>query len=430
MEPLPIPAIGRPAGLRPIRTELDNGVVILAKRTRKTPAVTLNLTLRAGAASDPPEATGAVHLLARVIDRGTERRSAHDIATELDNRGISLTVTAGRHIFTLSCTCLADDFETVLSLLGEIIRWPSLPPLELTTRKAEVVTLIKQDDDNPAVRAVEELMALLYGDGHPYGRKMKGSVESVTEITRDQLAGLHATLFGPASLMAVVVGDVDMAHASAAVAGVFGDWKRQAPAAVVLPHATPAADRRRVVIPMMNKAQADLAYGFTGVARADPSYYALWLMNNALGQYAMGGRLGDSIRERQGMAYYVSSALEAGLVEGPLLIRAGVSAANVDRAIDSIDEELRLVRRDGLSAREVAESRQYLIGSMPRALETNAGIANFLQTSEAFQLGLDFDERLPGILEAITLDQVNDGAARLLDPDRATIVIAGPYPPA
>jgi zinc protease len=150
-------------------------------------------------------------------------------------------------------------------------------------------------------------------------------------------------------------------------------------------------------------------------------------LNNALGQYAMGGRLGDSIRERQGMAYYVSSSFDANVIEGPLLIRAGVSPANVDRAIASIDAELIRLWTEGITENELTESRQYLIGSMPRALETNAGIANFLQTSEFFDLGLDYDIRLPFLLSAVTLDEVNAAARRLLDPDRASIVIAGPY---
>ena len=123
-------------------------------------------------------------------------------------------------------------------------------------------------------------------------------------------------------------------------------------------------------------------------------------MNNALGQYAIGGRLGDSIRERQGMAYYVFSSLDATVVEGPLLIRAGVSPANVDRAVASIDEELVRLTRDGLTEKELTESRQYLIGSMPRTLETNAGIATFLQTVEFFGLGLDYDVRVPDLLGA------------------------------
>lgn len=184
-----------------------------------------------------------------------------------------------------------------------------------------------------------------------------------------------------------------------------------------------------VVVPMMNKAQAEIAYGFTTIARADAEHDALWLMNNVLGEYALGGRLGDSIRERQGMAYHVSSSFEPSVVAGPLVIRAGVSAANVDRAIRSVDEEVAAVAQGGITAKELAESRQYLIGSMPRALETNDGIAQFLQTVQFFGLGLDFDVRLPGLLAAVTLDEVHAVARRYLNPDRASIVVAGPYTP-
>ena len=96
------------------------------------------------------------------------------IAEELDSRGITLTVTVTRHLFSLVCTCLAEDFEPVLALLGDIVMSPSLPEAELATRKGEVITAIRQDDDNPAVRASEALMALLYPDGHPYGRPDEG----------------------------------------------------------------------------------------------------------------------------------------------------------------------------------------------------------------------------------------------------------------
>jgi zinc protease len=178
---------------------------------------------------------------------------------------------------------------------------------------------------------------------------------------------------------------------------------------------------------MMNKSQADIAYGFTTITRTDPCYYAHWLMNVAFGQYAIGGRLGDSIRERQGMAYYVSSALDANVAPGPLSIRAGVSPANVDRAVASIDEEIARLIREGLTPKELDESRRYLIGSIPRSLETNAAIANFLQVEQFFGLGLDYDVRLPALLTAVTMEDVNAAARRSLDPDRATVVIAGPY---
>ena len=190
----------------------------------------------------------------------------------------------------------------------------------------------------------------------------------------------------------------------------------------------PRAERRVRVIPMMNKAQTDIAYGFTSVRRSDPGYYAYWLMNNILGQYAIGGRLGDSIRERQGMAYYVFSALDANVIPGPLTIRAGVSPANVERAVASIDEELATLARGGSDATpRCTESKQYLIGSMPRTLETNLGIATFLQTEEFFGLGLDYDLRVPELLQAVTRDDVHEAARRTLVPSNATVVIAGPY---
>jgi zinc protease len=108
------------------------------------------------------------------------------------------------------------------------------------------------------------------------------------------------------------------------------------------------------------------------------------------------------------------------------VIRAGVSPVNVDRALASIDEEVARLITDGLTQEELDASRRYLIGSIPRALETNAAIASFLLTEEFFGLGLDYDTRLPALLDAVTLDEVN-AAARTLDPDRATVVIAGPY---
>jgi zinc protease len=419
--------VTQPRGLNPARTVLENGAVVLVKPTATTPAVAISLAMRAGSASDPDGAPGTTWLLSRLIDRGTATRPGAVIAEELDSRGISVTVTLTRHSFTLVCTCLSEDFEPVLSLLGDMLMAPSLPEEEIATRKGEVITAIRQDDDNPAVRATETLMARLYPGGHPYGRRTKGSIEIVEALTRVDLARQHAARFAPSELTVVLVGDVDPTRAKDAAARVFGLWRTPAPPRLSLPPVVPATRRERVVIPMMNKAQADIAYGFTTIARRDADYYAFWLMNNVFGQYAIGGRLGDSIRERQGMAYYVLSSLDANVAEGPLTIRAGVGPGNVDRAISSIDEEITALVRDGMTQKELDDSRRYLIGSIPRALETNAAIANFLQTEEFFGLGLDYDVRLPDLLTAVTLDQANAAARRAMDPERATVVIAGPY---
>ncbi len=418
---------GRPTGLKPSRLVLDNGVVVLAKESRKTPAVTLQLTMKAGSVNDPADALGAAYLLGKTMDRGTSQRSATEIAEGLEDRGASLSISVTRHLVTLSCTCLTEDFDRVLALLAEIVATPTFPESELAIQKGEVVTQIRQDADSPAVRAAEGLMALLYGAAHPYGRPSKGTVDSIEALPREVVDTLHRAHFSPGSLMVAIVGDVGAEQAMASAAAALGQWAKPLPAAVELPPVVAASSRRQVVLPMMNKSQADIAYGFTTMTRRDPDYYAFWLMNVVLGNYAMGGRLGENIRERQGMAYYASSTFDPNMLEGPFVVRAGVSGANVERTVRAIDDELRQLSAHGITDQELMESRQYMIGSMPRALETNAGIAQFLITCELFALGIDYDTRLFDLLEAVTREHVRELAVRYLDPDRATVVIAGPY---
>jgi zinc protease len=419
-------AVTQHRGLAPTRAVLDNGVVVLAKETAMTPAVTISLAIAAGSSADPDGAAGATFLLSRLLDRGTVRRSADALALELDNRGISLTIRVSRHVLTVACTCLADDFDPMLDVVADMITAPVFPPAEVAARQREIVTAIGQDLDNPYARAAEELLAQLY-PGHPYGRPTKGTVPSVEALSSERLAGIHRDRFAPDALSVAVVGDVAASRAADAVARAFGGWRASRVPLPPVPPPVPARERRRIVIPMMNKSQADVAYGFVAIARNDPAYHACWLANHAFGQYSIGGRLGDSIRERQGMAYYVSSQLDPDVQPGPLLIRAGVSPANVDRAVASIDEEITRLRTEGLTQKELDDSRRFLIGALPRALETNPRIAHFLQDAEFYGHGLDYDVRLPDLLGAVTLDEANDAARAMVDAERATVVIAGPY---
>ena len=412
--------------LDPLRRTLPSGIVVLAKETNTAPAVTILVGLRAGAYYDPEDAEGTAALAARVLDRGTEIRTAADIADELDGRGASLSVIAGRHQLTVSATCLAEDFESIFALVAEVIRRPKFDDLEVETRRAELLTAILQDEDDPGAVAVDVLMGRLYPT-HPYGRRPRGTATTVQRITRSDLVAFHRKWFTPEGTTVVVVGDVAPTAVIQATERWFSSWHVKRHEEPLLANVAPTVTRDLFVVPMMNKAQADVAYAVIGLRRADPAYYDAWVMNNALGQYALGGRLGDSIRERQGMAYYVYSSLDATLAAGPLMIRAGVSGENVERTLASIDHELTLILEGGLTAKEYDESKRYLIGSIPRQLETNAGIAGFLLSAEFHGLGPDYDRDLPDFLDAVTLEGVNDVARRLLDPAKATVVVAGPW---
>ena len=413
-------------GLLPVRHVLSNGAVVILQETAFSPAVTINAVFRAGTLYEPHDLPGLAWLCARVIDRGTATRSADDIAEMLDDRGVTLRISTNRHVITMACTCLTEDFPEILSLISDVARSPVFPQDELDKRRTETITAIRQDQDNPAVRATEMLQELLYGPEHPYGRPAKGTLTAVERTSREHLLEFHARRFAPSVLSLVVVGDVDAPGALDRIGRAFGTWEGPRPDDRAVPAVPAASARRRADIAMPGKSQTDIAYGFTTIDRLHPDYYSYWVMNNILGQFGLGGRLAENIRERQGMAYYAFSAFDPSLGPGPLLIRAGVDPRNVERAIAAIDDEVRALGSKGPTERELLETRQFLIGSIPRMLETNQSIATFLQTSEFFGLGLDYDRRLPQLLESVTLDDVRRAAGTVLHPDRAAVAVAGP----
>jgi zinc protease len=413
-------------GLSPVRAELANGGVVLVQETVITPAVTISASFRAGSMFDPVDLPGLAYLTGRVIDRGTRRRTASMMADDLDERGVSLRVSSNRQALTVSCTCLAEDFDDLLAIVADVVRDPTFPPAEIEKRRSEALTILRQNEDNPGARAVDAVLELLYGWQHPYGRPPKGTVTGVESVSRADLVAFHAALVRPAAMSLAIVGDVRPEHALERAVQEFEGWTAEPPAPATIAAPPSAPGRRTRVIAMPGKTQTDIAYGFTTIRRLDPRYYAYWMMNNVLGQFGLGGRLADNIRERQGMAYYAFSTLDPTAGEAPLLVRAGVDPGNVDRAVAAIDHEVAALAAHGPTATELAETRGYLVGSIPRLLETNQSIAAFLQTSEEYGLGLDYDQRLPSLLDSVTLDEIHAAAAEVLDPARAAIAVAGP----
>src|SRR5687768_7896030 len=239
-----------------MRVTLENGVTIIAKSNHTTPAVSTLVGVCNGAYSDPPERDGTAALCARVLDRGTVTRSADAIADDLDGRGASLSVAAGRHQIALAATCLSDDFPAVLALAADVARSPRFADGEIETRRDNLITSIRQEEDNPASMAADAFAKALYGT-HPYARKVRGTVAGLELIRRQDLVRFHQKGFDPSAITVIVVGDVEEQAAIAAVSKLFGEW---APAtkktpeasgrpAVVVPDAVAPATRNLVAVP-------------------------------------------------------------------------------------------------------------------------------------------------------------------------------------
>jgi zinc protease len=412
-------------GLSPVRVTLGNGAVLLAQHNPTTPTVALNATFFTGSVYEPGPLAGLAYIAALAIDRGTVRRPGNQLGERFDDLGVSVRAWTTPHTFTVSCVCLTGDFDEVLGLLTEVIREPLFPDDEIEKRRIEAITSVKQDDDNPAARATQTALELLYGTEHPNGRPIKGTLQTLQRIARQDVLDYQREALTPAALSFVIAGDVDPQQGIDQAARLLAEWRspglRQVPVC-----ATEAHPRTVRFVAMPGKSQSDIVYAFNTVRRVDPRYYGYLVMNHVLGQFGLGGRLADNIRERQGMAYYAYSTLESSVSEGPLLIRVGVDPLNVERALEAIDKEVRSLALEGPTRREFEDSRHALVGSIPRILETNDGIAEFLQTAEQFDLGLDHDRRFRDLLAEVTIDDVAGAAREVLQADYAAVAVAGP----
>ncbi len=174
------------------------------------------------------------------------------------------------------------------------------------------------------------------------------------------------------------------------------------------------------------KFQSDIIMGWRAMRRTEPDYEAARLANTILGVFGMMGRLGESVRETQGLAYYAYSSLAGGKETGSWIASAGVAPENVDRAVASILAEVERIRQEPVPEDELEDSKRYLIGSLPLQLETNEGVASLLLDLEWHGLGLDYLERYTSNIESLTPAEVQEVAARHLVPDAYVRAVAGP----
>jgi zinc protease len=183
---------------------------------------------------------------------------------------------------------------------------------------------------------------------------------------------------------------------------------------------------RRAFVPIRGKTQADIWMGNPGPRRSDPTFMDAAVCNTVLGVFGMMGRLGDTVRNEQGLAYYAYSRVRGGIGPGPWSVVAGVDPANVDQAVDSIRAEIQRMRQEPVPPEELADSQAFLIGSLPLRLETNEGVARAIRDIERYDLGLDYIQQYAGMIQAATPGTIQAAAQQWLDPDAFNLAIAGP----
>ena len=409
-----------------VRSELPNGLTVLAYENFDSPSVVIGGYLWAGSISEPAEQAGLSSLTAGMLLRGTRNRSFGQINDALESVGAQLGYRSNVHSVGVGGKALAEDLDLLLEILSDSLQRPTFPTAELEKLRGQVLTAIQRRADDTGSMAWLTFDALLYPD-HPYGRSVMGYEETVPGISEANLSDYFRAHYSPEGMTLAVVGAVQADTVVEKVRGALGGWRAaSASPNRSIPRNVRLDETRRATATVEGKSQSDIVLGWPALTRSDPDYMKAHLANVILGVFGMMGRLGENIRERQGLAYYAYSRLQAGLGAGPWTAVAGVDPANVERAVEGMLHEARRLREEPVPQDELADSQSYLTGLMPLRLETNEGVVGTLLDIERHELGLDYLLRYTDLVNSVSVDDIQEMAQKYLDPDIYALAIAGP----
>ncbi|MBI4517624.1 MAG: insulinase family protein [Deltaproteobacteria bacterium] len=401
---------------------LGNGVTLIVSEQRSVPAVMVQVTLDAGARRDPAGKEGVAHLAAELLTEGTARRSASEISDAIDFLGASLESAADADMVTVSLAVLRKDLDAGLDLLADVLLHPAFAEAELTRRREAVLAGIRAQEDQPGAVAGKAFQRALFGS-EPYGHPDEGTLHSVPKITRADVVAFYRRHYRPRQALVTAVGDVATAEIQAKLEAVLGSWDGGPAAAFDYPAPQPVATSPVLIDKPLT--QANIILGHRGVARDNPDYYALTVMNYILGGGGFSSRLLDNIRTRSGLAYSVGSMFSVNKAAGSFQVVMQTKNASAHDAIARAREEIDRIRREPVTDDEITEAKLYLTGSFPLRLDSNRKITGFLSQVEFYGLGRDYAETYPQRINAVTKEEVLRVAQLYLKPEQLLLVVVG-----
>ena len=403
------------------RGVLPNGMVLLVAEKHAVPIVTATMLIQAGALWDPSDRPGLANLTAGLLTQGTTTRSASQLSEAIEFVGGSLSVDAGQDVTTVSLSVLSRDLDLGLDLLADILLRPSFAPSEIQRKAQEVIAGIKHKHEDPGEVSAEAFAALAFGR-HPYGRPVEGTEASIPTIRREDIVRFHDLYYRPNRTILAVVGDVSLQDLRQRLEGRLGAWPTGGPA--VQPPSPPVPLPGPVVRTIQRDVtQANITLGHLGVRRDDPDYYAILVMNYILGGGGFNSRLMTSIREERGWAYDVGSSFVPDKYSGTFSVTLQTKNETAQQAIEAVLAEMRRIREQPVGDAELKDAKAYLTGSFPLRLDTSGKIARLLANLEYFGLGLDYVDRFPGLIDSVTVADVQRVARQHLDPDRYALAV-------
>jgi zinc protease len=423
----PVFATERPAENAIQRITLPNGLCVLLKEDHRLPFVEFRAMFKGGVLAETLETNGLTQLTAKLLLKGTTRRTAAKIADEIEAVGGQIDSFGGNNSFGVTAEVLSHDFSTGLDLVADVLLHPLFGADALERERQAQLEAIRAQRDQLLHTAFRVMRLAMYGP-IGYGLDTLGTEESVLKLQTADLKRFHRERTAPNNCVLAIYGDIKIQPALASVRKAFRAWRP-----VVAPE-TPAEVARRApgkgerpprqVTEAGDKKQAVLVVGFPGVTVQDPDRFALDLLHEACSD--LGSRLFLRIREKLGLAYYVGSQNVLGLTPGYFSFYCGTAPEKAEQVETELLSEAELLRTEGLDEEELKRAKAKIIGQKKIARQDLGNLATTTALEELYGLGYANIDTEDAKYEAVTLDQVREAAARYLKPDAAVIALVRP----
>ena len=405
------------------RVVSDGGVEAWLVHEPAVPMIAVDFAFGGGSVQDPPGKAGTANFTASLLGEGAGDLDSKAFTDRLERKAIVMDFSAARDNLKGSMRTLTENRDEAFDLLRLALTPSRFDAADVEINRAQILSAIRRAATNPGDVASRRWWQTAFA-GQPYGRPVSGTLESVPTIGIDDLKVYSRRVLARRNLKIAVVGDIDATTLKPLLDRVFGALPEQ-PDLTPVENIDPQGLGRRVFV-NLDVPQAVIDFGGPGIARQDPDFMAAYIVNHILGGGSLDSRLYQQLREKRGLVYSVSDSLiwldHTALVFGGTATRADRSG----EALDLIEREIRRFAADGPTAAEFTEAKNYVTNAFALNLDTSGKIAAFLVQLQLDHLGLDYFQRRPALIDAVTLDDARRVAKRLFDNGMLVTVVGRP----
>jgi zinc protease len=422
----PAPQPPRPVHIpKPFEATLRNGLRIIILEQADVPVITLQLMIRSGGETDPPERSGAADMTASLLTKGTATRTAPQIARAVESLGGILESGAGWDASSVHINVMSDKIAPALEILADVVRRPIFAQEEIQRLKRQLLDELKVSLKEPGTLASYVAARVIFGAG-AYGHPLPGTPESLARIRRSDIVALHQRFYRPDNAVLLVVGQGNREEILKSAERFLGDWVRPGtPLPTLSSKDAQGKPRINVVAVNLPKAgQAAVVAARTALRRTDPEYFRAVVTNSVLGG-GYSARLNQEIRIKRGLSYGAGSTFDARRDGGAFAASVQTKNESAPEVVALILAELRRLDTEPIPAEELVARKAVVIGNFGRSLQTTDGLVSRLASLALYGLDLDEMNQYISSVSSVTPDQVQSFARAYLEPGTVSIIVVG-----